>query len=113
MKDAAHEVDMANNTRSSLNITFQDYDCSGMSLDEAPGRADSQMHLLVRLATLWQPRNSRGLAGEVAMHVWHLLDPQATLANPVDLPEVIVLGSVLMSDLKFIVSSFPLTFGTP
>merc|ERR1712032_184016 len=88
-------------------------DSDGISFDEPPGRAASQMHLFVRLAKLYQKINSNGFFGQLALQVWHLLDPQATLEGLKDMPEAIVLGSVKMSDLKFIVASFALSFGTP
>jgi len=89
------------------------YDCSGFSLDMpagVPGK-DSEMHMILRQAVSWQPTYG-GLAKSLAAIFHDMLDPEATVKLIRDCPEVMVLGSVQLTDLKMIVASFPVLAGT-
>jgi hypothetical protein len=93
--------------------TDDQFDCSAYSVDMpigVPG-VDSEMHMLVRQAAAWAPKFG-GFAGSLAAIFHNMLDPEATMNVFNDCPEAMVLGSVLMTDLKMIVASFPVLAGT-
>jgi hypothetical protein len=83
------------------------WNCSAMKIGAPLGRSDAQLHLFYSAALYYHELLRMDLPSALALYVWELLDPSATLKGVSDQPEVMVLGSVRTSDLKFIAASFP------